>query len=160
MAGKFSTTIKDKGFKKAMETFKEVAGKPAVTIGVHENTGKEKGSELTVVEVATFNEFGTENIPERSFIRSTVDQNFESYVQKTKILQNKCILQQISVSKALAVLGELIQLDIIKTINSGVEPANSPETLKAKTVNGKVGTTTLVDSGQMKQSIRYKVENV
>lgn len=155
MAGKFKTTITDKGYNKALETFKEVKDtKPAVTIGVHENTGIEKGSQLTVVEVATFNEFGTEHIPERSFIRSTVDQKFDEYVGKAKVLQMKCILQQLTVKKALSVLGELIQSDIIKTINSGVSPANSPETIERKG-----SSTPLIDSGQLKQSIRYIVEN-
>lgn len=156
MAGTFKTTMKDTGYKKAMETFKEVGKKPHVKIGVLESAGNEENG-LTVVQVATFNEFGGENNnpPERSFIRSTVDQKFNSYVEKSRKLQMKCILQELTVGKALSALGELIQSDIIETINQGVEPENAPSTQKAKG-----STTPLIDSGQLKQSIRYQVEGV
>lgn len=154
MAGSFKTTTKDKGYKKAMETFKEVSGKPSVKIGVLGSEGNHEESEgLTVVDVATFNEFGTETIPERSFIRSTVDQKFNTYLERSKQLQAKCVLQELSVGKALSVLGELIQSDIVATINQGVEPENSPRTIAMKG-----SSKPLVDSGQLKQSIRYKVE--
>lgn len=162
MAAGFKTTTKDTGYKKAMETFKKFSNKPSVKIGVMESSGPHKDTDgLTVVEVATFHEFGGENNqpPERSFIRSTVDQNHESYVQKAQVLQQKCVMQELTVDKALSILGEVIQAGIVKTINDGIEPELSEATLKAKTVNGKVGTTPLVDTGQLKQSIRYKVEH-
>jgi hypothetical protein len=159
MARQFKTTIKDKGYKKAMESFKEIKRKPYVKIGVMESAGAHKEAEgLSVVDVATFHEYGTEGVPERSFMRSTVDQNFESYVEKSIQLQGKVVLQQLSVESALAILGEQIQSDIVNTINSGIPPELAESTLRAKTVNGKVGDTPLVDSGQLKQSIRYKVE--
>jgi len=122
MASNFKTTTKDRGYKAVLETFKEVATKPSVKIGVLETAGAHKETDgLTVADVATFHEFGGENNnpPERSFIRSTVDQNFNVYVEKSRVLQSKCILQAISVGKALSVLGELIQSDIVKTINAG-----------------------------------------
>lgn len=159
MAKSFSTTTKDRGYKKALESFKELSKKPSVKIGVLEKSGEHKnlGSEepLTVVEVATFNEFGTETIPERSFIRSTVDQNFEDYVEKSKTLQNKVVMQELDVKKALSILGEQIQSDIVNAINTGIEPENSPTTIAIKG-----SSKPLVDSGQLKQSIRYQVENV
>jgi len=161
MAGKFTTITRDKGFKKAMETFRVVAEKPYVQVGVMESAGEHKGPDneesLTVVEVATFHEFGTETVPERSFIRSTVDENFDSYVEKTKILQEKVILQAFDVKKALSVLGELIQSDIVKKIDSGIDPELADSTKKSKIVNGKSGNTPLVDTGQLKKSVRYKV---
>lgn len=158
MAKGFSTTIKDKGYKKAISSFKELSKKPSVKIGVLEKSGEHKSLEnseaLTVVEVATFNEFGTETIPERSFIRSTVDQNFEDYVEKSRTLQNKIIMQELDVKKALSILGEKIQADIVSAINNGIEPENSPKTIAAKG-----SSKPLIDSGQLKQSIKYQVEN-
>lgn len=154
MAGTFKTSTKDKGYKAILETFKEVATKPSVKIGVLESAG-DHGEGLTVADVATMMEFGTETAPERSYIRSTVDQKFNIYLEKSKQLQAKVILQALSVGKALSVLGELIQSDIIKTINSGVEPENDP-----KTIARKGSSKTLIDSGQLKQSIRYQVEGV
>lgn len=159
MAKSFSTTTKDRGYKKALESFKELSKKPSVKIGVLEKSGEHKNPNseepLTVVEVATFNEFGTETIPERSFIRATVDQNFEDYVEKSKTLQNKVVMQELDVKKALSILGEQIQADIVNAINTGIEPENSPTTIAAKG-----SSKPLVDSGQLKQSIRYQVENI
>jgi len=152
MAGSFKTTTKDKGYTAILHTFKEVAGKPSVAIGVLEDSG-DHGDGLSVAEVATFNEFGTETIPERSFIRSTVDQNFNNYLERSRKLQSKVILQELSVKEALSVLGESIQSDIIKTINAGVDPENDP-----KTIERKGSSTPLIDTGQLKQSIRYKVD--
>ena len=47
---------------------------------------------------------------------------------------------------------------MVNLINEGIDPPLTEGTLKRKTVNGKVGDTPLVDTGQLKQSIRYKVE--
>ena len=154
MASKFKTTTKDTGYAKALKTFNEISKGPSVVTGVLESSGvSDKDSGLTLVEVATFNEFGTESIPERSFIRSTADENFTKYLAKSDILKRKIILQEITIKNALGVMGQLIQSDIIAKINSGVEPANDPKTIAAKG-----SSKTLIDSGQMKQSIRYKVE--
>lgn len=148
----FKTTIKDKGYKKVRGSFDELKKKPFVKIGVLEKEGDHTDSPLSVAEVATFNEFGTETIPERSFMRSTLDQNDAKYRKNLETLHNKVILQQMTPDIALGILGEQIQSDIIATINSGVDPENSPATI-AKKGSSK----TLVDSGQLKQSIRYEV---
>lgn len=156
MVSKFKTTTIDKGYKNAIKTINEFTTKPSVKIGVLEKSGNhDEAQGLTVADVASFNEFGTETIPERSFIRSTVDLKFNSYVEKSRMLQSKCVLQALSVKKALSVLGELIRADIINTINSGVEPENAPSTIASKR-----SSKPLIDSGQLKQSINYEIEGV
>jgi len=160
----YQTRINDKVYKQCLKAFASVKKAPYVIIGVLDNSGDHKisngdGEKLTIAEVATYNEFGTESvagneiIPERSFIRSTVDKHQESYHNKTRILQEKMILNEMTSEVALAILGEQIQSDIIETINQGVDPENA-----AATVAAKGSSTPLIDSGQLKQSIRYEVK--
>ena len=53
--------------------------KDAVTVGIHKSAGNHDNSDLTVAEVAAYNEFGTERSPERSFMRSTMRENRLKY---------------------------------------------------------------------------------
>ncbi len=157
MASKFATTTKDLGYSKAMKTFHELdKNRSSVTIGVHEETGahdtQDDEAPVTVAEVATWMEFGTETTPERSFMRSTVDEHFESYVELSKRLQWLLIQRKLVLKQALGLMGEQIQSDIVAKINSNIAPANADETVARKG-----SSSTLIDSGQLKQSIRYVV---
>ena len=138
-----------------------------VTIGIHEDAGEyEDGT--SVVSVALWNEFGTQNIPERSFFRSTLEEN-ESKINAWREEAIKNITEKNwPASKALEMIGLRVQILIQNKIKSNVPPPNAPSTIKAKQASGvapksgfKKGfegrTGTLINSGLMLRSVTYRV---
>lgn len=127
----------------------------SVTIGVHESKGSEikKGADkLLLVDVATFHEFGTKDVPERSFIRSNDANNKAKYKTIIAELKDKIIFKGMNISTALGLLGEKIKLDIQSGIRKGLKPE-----LKEKTIATKGSSTPLVDTGQLINGITYQV---
>lgn len=151
---KYSTKDTDKGWK-AFRLAMEQAGGAFVTVGVHENAGTYQNG-VSVGEVALWNEFGTENIPERSFVRSTYDENEAKIAQWTAELLAEVSIGLISMTKALETLGFRYQVLIQNKITSGPPPANAPATLAAKQRAG-VGSTPLNWTKLLLRSIGYKV---
>lgn len=138
--------------------FLEAAGKFAeayVTIGVHEGAGQYPGGQ-GVYQVALWNEFGTEHIPERSFVRATIDEN-ESKINKWRDeMMDNVITKNWSVEKALTTMGFRIQVLIQNKIKSNVPPVNAPGTIKAKQKAG-VPQVTLQNSTLLLRSITFQV---
>lgn len=68
---------RDRGARALTRRLEKLARAPRVTVGVHADTGEQQHdgpSEATVLEVATFNEFGTAKQQPRSFVRASVDE--------------------------------------------------------------------------------------
>ena len=91
-------------------------------------------------------------IPERSFIRSTVDENEEKYFRSAKTIMGRIIDGQLDKFQALSLLGQLVEGDIKSQIINLDSPANSAATIRKKGSDNP-----LVDSGLMGGSIRYAV---
>ena len=124
-----------------------------VSIGVHETEGSETyPNGAKVSEVAFWNEYGTVTAPERSFIRSTVDENRRMLNELTKKLLVKITKGDLTTEKALEKLGFLIQTKIQKKILELNDPKNAPRTIAAKGFNNP-----LVDSRRLWRSIAYQV---
>jgi hypothetical protein len=102
---------------------KNFSGKGAyVSIGIHEDAGSYSKGEISVVEVALFQEFGTTKIPERSFIRSTVDEHESSInAMREKMIEN-ILTKGWSKEKALEAIGLYVQSLIQNKIKSNVPP--------------------------------------
>jgi hypothetical protein len=118
----------------------------------------EKASGATVGDAGVYNEFGTDTIPARSFIRSTADAkaNFQGeggWRNLAGQLRPKIVAGQMTVEKALAVMGMKMEKDIREKIRSNVPPPNAPSTIRAK--RGK--THTLINFGQLLNAIRSRV---
>lgn len=128
-----------------------------VSIGVQGSKGEadKKGSDgdLTVLEVATFHEFGTINVPERSFIRSNDFRNKEKYKKIKQEVLNKFVKQQMTLKQGLGLLGLRVEADIKEGITQGIEPELRPETIARKG-----SSTPLIDTGQLRSSITHKVD--
>lgn len=112
---------------------------------------------LTLVQVAWFNEFGTmtakgkTHVPERSFIRSTHDEQREAIIRRKKGLVRQ-IGDGLSVRRALEILGTWMKGKIQAKIVSLRTPPNAPGTIKRKQSSNP-----LVDIGQLRQNIEYQV---
>jgi len=154
-----STKDIDRGYDQAYKNMLDMAKKPYVKIGIinnkkYEQTDNKKTSPLTIVEVATYNEFGTRTIPERLFLRSTADENKNKWPKKFEPLQNQMITGKIKVKKALSLAGMAIEADIRKMIQR-TNPKWKP--LAFKTIKRKKSSRPLIDTGQLINSIASKV---
>lgn len=161
MAQKFGITLKRKSKLPEFNDSVKSMANSHVKIGVNEEAGNHdgEGESLTVADVASFMEFGTtdaqgnENIPQRSFIGSTIDELRPELKELTKRLQGQILTGKLTTKQALGLLGEKVKAAIIAKINSDIQPGNAPETIIRKG-----SSIALIDTGQLKQSITYKVE--
>lgn len=110
---------------------------------------------LTVGEIAICHEFGTIHIPERSFLRSTHDEQWNNWFTMTDKLRKQIMKGDMTVKKALGLLGMQITQDFRKKIRSNIRPPLAASTLKGKTRGGKVGNIALIDTAQMLNSLTY-----
>lgn len=151
---------KDKGLSELMRTFKVNAGESHVFCGYLRSSGEYKAkpgdkitNPITVAQVAMMNEFGTETAPERSFIRSTMSAIRKKLKLTIKKLSRKIVDGKIDKHAALGLVGEFVITHIKDTITDGVPPPNAPSTVKAKGSDH-----TLIDTGQMRDSLDYEVK--
>lgn len=137
-----------------------------VTIGLHEDAGTYPGTDPpSVVEVGLWNEFGTRFSPERSWLRSAIDEN-ESQINAWREAAIRAIVDEFALHgvvtkaffhKQLSSIGFKIQVLVQNKIKSNIPPPNTEETAMAKDKAG-VAAVTLIDSGLMLRSVTYKVE--
>jgi hypothetical protein len=111
---------------------------------------KESDGVTDLVTVAAANEYGTDTIPERSFMRSTFDENREKIAQITKAENSAVLAGRKGIRESLAQIGEYFQGLVQAKIHSHPAPENAPATIAKKGSSG-----TLVDSGQLVQSVRH-----
>ena len=127
-----------------------------ITVGVHDDDGaaQHNGAEgLTVADVATFQEFGTRTVPQRSFIRGWFDENQEFIAETLRkqfaaVAEGKRDAETAAERCALAFEGGIKQ-----RISRGIPPPNAPSTIAAKG-----SSTPLINRGQLRNAIRGKAE--
>jgi hypothetical protein len=125
-----------------------------VEIGFHEDAGEyEDGT--SVVQVALWNEFGTETSPERSFFRTAIDENAAKINEWRNEMIGNIIEKSWTVQKCLDTMGFRIQVLVQNKIKSNLPPPNAPSTLEAKARAG-TGSNTLMNTKLMLRSVTYK----
>ena len=151
---------KDRGMKKIIQNFGASKENSHVKVGIQEGEGLHENidgedSGMTVAEIGSVHEFGApdQGIPARSFIGDTIRKNMADIKAFSGKLYTKVVLGQMSIETALGLLGEKVQAEIITEMDAGIGPALDP-----RTVARKGSSKQLIDSGQLKQSIRYKVD--
>ena len=181
MTGKWTKVI-DRGWTAVMNEFRHI-DRSQVAVGVF--GGKESdGTPLTLVAAA--NEYGapSRNIPARSFIRSSMDESREELVELQKKIVRKMSDGKMAARVGLEIIGQWAQSKIQAKITSNIPPPNAPSTARKKFAKtrklglaaGRAGKTrvrgdqlenspdpnfsgirTLIDTGQLRQSITYQV---
>ena len=144
-----STKDIDKGFK-AFKQELQRAKNATVEIGIHQDAMNDG---LSIAEYAAYNEFGTVDIPERSFMRSTFDEKQSQINADMAKRYDQVKTGKIGVHRALSLIGLRHAQDIQDKIGSNIQPANSEATVARKK-----STKTLIDTGAMRQSIRHVVK--
>lgn len=152
-----SATIKDndKGWKAYKAEIDKLKKKPFVKVGFTEDIPHEESGESLNL-IASSNEFGTKDgrIPERSFMRSTFDANTK---QTSKLIAegyDKIIKGRSKVLDVLNLVGVFFQGSVQKTIAQLDSPANAESTANSKGSNNP-----LVDTGFMRQSVKFEVKD-
>ena len=99
-------------------------------------------------QVAAFHEFGTVRVPERSFIRATLDNQRTQIEARVRDITRQLISnrRRLRPQAALSILGLDLQRRIQETIRRGIPPP----------LVSRDGTP-LIDTGQLIQSITFKV---
>lgn len=156
---------KDMGMEEFLKQVHRAKGKSYTKVGLpFENepidvSDEENGhkSQLELVQIAAVHEFGApnRNIPERSFLRSTVDNKREEIDSILTTNYKRYQDGKISLRIALGQIGEYVTNQVQTTIRNRIPPELKPETIRRKTVQGKVGDVPLIDTGQLIQSISH-----
>lgn len=156
---------RDLGWAALLKSAKRLAAaKPYVKIGVLGNAKSRPGDDISNVELALIQEFGSpkNNIPERSFIRAPFRARRNEYLKDLKTLLAATLHRKaLDMRQALGLMGEKIAADFKKNA-PGTPPPNAESTLKKKLAKGRPGSKgdprTLVDTGRLIDSISYSVE--
>lgn len=150
----------DKGWSKVMREMKRVT-EVVVDVGVqagekagtkdHVSLAAEQGIDL--VGVAVINEFGTENIPSRPFMRQSFDQHKEELNSFMQGVADRTIMNRISAGQGLNLVGKKMTGIIQKQIVDGSWTLNTVQTVLQKGSDKP-----LIDTGRLRQSIRHVVK--
>ena len=116
-------------------------------LGSNASRSKEGSPGVTVLDVATWAEFGLGQ-PQRSWLRGYVDTHAKE-IQKVIDRELKRVQQgKQSVERALDRVGVWLVGEIQDRIADGIDPANAPSTIAKKG-----SSTPLIDTGQFRSSI-------
>jgi hypothetical protein len=80
--------------------------KKYVTVGIHEN--KKYEDNTPVAMIAAIHEFGSDNVPERSFIRSSINENKSTIKKYIRLYLQQVLRLSMSVDTALASIGNVV----------------------------------------------------
>jgi hypothetical protein len=122
----------------------------SITVGVHKDAGSYENGE-TVVNVATYNEFGTPDIPERSFLRTTIQANRAKYKHEFEKAYLEAIRGGMNLRASAAFIGNVARDDIKQKITDIKEPKNAPRTIAKKGFDDP-----LIETRKMWASVKWK----
>lgn len=110
-----------------------------------------------MVEIAASNEFGRRDlgIPERSFLRATIDENTATIARMQKNIHRAVMMGLYTPRQGLAIIGLYVQKLIQRKITEISEPPNAPLTQERKGRGRGPVNNPLIDTGQLRASIRH-----
>jgi hypothetical protein len=127
---------------------------PTIKVGILSSDGEKKYEDaVTVLEVAVWNEFGTDQTPERSFIRAWFDENEGRLREAMRRMMVSVVAGKRTKEQALEILAQRCVGEIQKRIAAGINPPNAESTIERKGSDKP-----LVDTGQLRSSISYRVD--
>lgn len=160
-------TDRDRGWKEFCTQFKLNSGETAGLVGYlrgEEHKPKSGTSEpkepMTMAKLAAIHEYGgvghhgnvSFTIPERSFIRSAMDENAKAFKKLLTKLTKQVVDGHSTKKKAIGVLCEVAKGYIQNKISSNVPPPLADSTVKAKG-----SSKTLIDTGQLRDGVEWEI---
>ena len=151
---------KDMGFKKIQQDLKKLS-KSEILVGVQSGSkteavvvrGRMQKAGINIASYASENEFGTDKIRPRSFLRSFFDENIVSIERVIQSQQAKMIDGKLDVGLGLDQIGSYLQDGVKGKIKEIRSPPNSKKTIALKGSDKP-----LIDFGLLFASIRYVVK--
>lgn len=147
-----AVTDKDNGYRQMMASLAS-AKAIKITVGIHAEEGAAShadGGGMSVAEIAEANEFGL-GVPARPFVSGWADQARPAAMAKIKKALEDSLKRKTSPAMALDALAQAFAGEVQEKISAGVPPPNSPATIARKG-----SSTPLIDTGQLRASIRGK----
>lgn len=141
----------DLGWEKIIKNMKTL-DKKVLKVGIQEGDMSADGKN-TMAYIGSIHEYGVEHIPQRSFIRSTLDDNSSQIANLSGQLGAKIIEGNQTPEQALNLIGLKVAGMIQEKITDGNFTPLSPATVRAKGDNKP-----LIDTGRMRASIKHKLE--
>lgn len=141
---------RDLGFKGIMNRLADMEGE--IDVGILDNAGTEENGE-TVANVAAYNEYGTNHIPSRPFMRQTADKHGKEWGNFAQKATNR-VIDGMSADQAKELLGNKAEGDMKAMVTGGSFAPNAPNTIKQKG-----SATPLIDTGRMRNSISHRVKD-
>lgn len=134
-----------------------------VVVGVLRGTGEHPDATegQTIVQIAAWNEFGTETIPSRPFLRTTLREN--KYYREALFDALKAgLTKKADPTKALKLVGVRAAADIRNMIDTNDFVPNAPMTIQRKSTNADKDNKDkpLIATGILRQSIQSELERV
>jgi len=148
---------RDLGWNRIRRELAELAKNPLVVdVGIlgQEATESHGDDGLNNVKLGTFHEFGGSNNrpPERSFLRSTMENKAQGYMNLLQKKAKRFYESGMSVKDFLGLVGQRVSADVKITIKKKIPPP-----LTDATIERKGSSVPLVDTGQLINSITYVV---
>ena len=141
---------RDLGYSRIMRDLQKLYGMEVVA-GMLKDSGKAENG-ASYVDIATWNEYGTGRIPSRPFIRISADTNRQTWAKLAQQCVNN-VIDGDSPRDAAQVVGHRMVEDIRKVFGSSELKANAPSTVRKKGRNEP-----LVDSGEMRRRVNFRLE--
>ena len=155
MAGPVRVRVKvrdvDKGYRDTMRRI-DTAKSATIEVGIMGDKGGAAKGALTVLDVATFHEFGM-GVPERSFIRGWYDAFHPTAQKQISAMLQAVVKGTRTKSQAMELLGVRWVGEIQKYIVAGT----NFQPLARVTILRKGSSAPLIDTGQLKASVTYRV---
>ena len=129
-----------------------IGGDTDILVGVPKDAQPYPEDGTSTAMVAAVHEFGSGSIPERSFLRSTFDEQQKKYIKMASKLFKKAVDGKITAEQIADLIGLEAAADVVDKINAIQTPPNSDATILRKGSSNP-----LVDTGHLKQSIRHEV---
>lgn len=151
--GRVDIKDEDRGYRDLVKRLFGLRTKARIDVGILED--KEHGEEggATLLEIGTYNEFGTATIPERSFIRAWFDEDEPHLREQLAALMASVVEGKRTKEQVLEIMGQYCVGRIQARMAEGVAPPNAPSTVARKG-----SSTPLIDTGILRASISYRVD--
>ncbi len=145
---------RDLGWRKIKTSVHELSGR-GVKVGLRADSGAVNG--VLIVDYAAFNEYGTERIPPRPFMRRTADTSEKQVPNYARILTDRIIKGTLDADGALDLLGVWYRERIKTTIRAAKSWATP---LAASTIQRKGSTSPLINKSFLINAVNYQKDRM
>jgi len=146
-----TVTDRDLGWK-AIKREVERAQRREVAVGILQGSNDSEGT--SIAEYATYNEFGTKDVPSRPFMAMSFDENVAAINSDFQRQSKRLVTGEVTAEQALTIIGQK-HAGRVQNVITGrdILPALAPSTIAAK----KGSTKTLVDTGAMANAVQISI---